>query len=87
MKNPTDSHIPSRSGKLLATGQPLNGEHASPHLVSRRRIRGVHDDFWRLELAQRDGLFNPKDDIVASAPGVISQVMVQADFLDGPGFE
>lgn len=47
----------------------------------------MHDDFWRLELAQRDGLFNPKDDIVASAPGVISQVMVQADFLDGPGFE
>lgn len=73
--------------KLSAVGQPLNGKNASPHFVDRRRICGVDDDYWWLEPTQCDGLFNPQDDVVPGSPGVIPQIMIQADFLDGPSLE
>ena len=47
----------------------------------------MHGDYWRFEATRCNGLLNPQDDSVAGAPDVVTQIVVQTNFLDGSGFE
>ena len=42
---------------------------------------------WRFKSPRNDRVFNPDNDVIASTPPVIAQVMVKTKFFDQPGLQ
>lgn len=71
----------------VAPSQTFNRRNPKSHALPCGRVRGVHEDARGNETSKCHGLFNPDDDVVASATSIVPEVVIEAHFRHLPGFE
>jgi len=47
----------------------------------------MHSYLWRLEVTERDSFFNPKHNQIASAPLIVTKIVIKTQFGDRSGFQ